>query len=88
MTNLKQGDLVIDYEGDLTLIVRNSDNILFPVCLTSHAGCADGNRPYYFSTIHKTIMEFLAKHEELGRECRVVGNIQDALVKLRNELPK
>ena len=82
MTRLKQGDLVIDYEGDLTLIVQMDGKKLFPVCLTGQ------NKSFYYAGLHPTVKEFIKAHEKLRRAPRVVGNIMNVMKKLKDELPK
>ena len=86
MSEFKNGDLVIDYEGDLTLMVENSEGELLPITLTGSG--TEQTRPSYYSNILRTSEEFVEYHRRHNYEYEVVGNISDALKKLHNEISK
>ena len=81
MEKLKQGDLVIDYEGDLVLVILNEDNKLAMVWLDTDTS------PEVYGFI-KTAARFVAYHEGKGYTYKVVGNVKKAFRKLKDELPK
>ena len=81
MEKLKQGDLVIDYEGDLVLVILNEDNKLAMVWLDTD------NSPEVYEFI-KTAKQFVDYHDEHSYTYRIVGNVKKAFRKLKDELPK
>ena len=81
MEKLKQGDLVIDYEGDLVLVILNEDNRLAMVWLNTD------NSPEVYGFI-STVSKFVEYHNKQGYTYKVVGNIKKAFRKLKDELPK
>ena len=80
MEKLKQGDLVIDYEGDLVLVILNEDSKLAMVWLNTD------NSPEVYGFI-KTAERFITYHESKGFTYKVVGNVKKAFKKLKNEVP-
>jgi len=73
MTQLKQGDLVYDYEGHLTLIVLETEaGKLIPITLgASHnEDCCT-----YYNTIQGDMETFIKENNRVGNPLTVVGNL-------------